>query len=450
MISGIWKSRYNWDMTSQHEFRVLVIGAGPSGLVALKNLRQLGIDAIAVDRNLNIGGNWDIRSPHSSVYESTHLISSKGMTQFVDCPMPDDYPEYPSHREVLAYLHIYAERFELDRFVRKKTSVVSVKKGNSTWQIELHEEGSSQNTTESFDAVVIANGHHAEPMLPTIPGQFSGDSLHAHGYKHHRQLEGKRVLVVGAGNSGCDIAVEAAIHGKSAAISMRRGYHFFPKFIRGKPADVVGDRVRRWPIPRTWQQRLSQFVVDWTIGKPHRYGLPKPEHGLFDAHPIINSQLPYYAGHGKLKVFPDVRSYDGESIEFTDGRREAFDLVVFATGYQLVFPFIEESLLNSHNGVPKLYLHAFHPTDDTLFVAGMIQPNSGQWQLTDLQTQIIARFLKAKQEGRAVAQRFREQKQAGGIGLNSRDHFLATARHQLEVDYFDYRKTLTKIVRQFD
>lgn len=437
-------------MTSQHDFRVLVIGAGPSGLVALKNLRQLGIDAVAVDRNPNIGGNWDIKSPHSSVYESTHLISSKGMTQFVDCPMPEEYPEYPSHREVLAYLHFYAERFELDRFVRKSTSVLNIKKRDTNWQIELQKEGFPEKLTETFDAVVIANGHHAEPMMPTVTGKFSGEMLHAHDYKHHRQLEGKRILVVGAGNSGCDIAVEAAIHAESAAISMRRGYHFFPKFIRGKPADVVGDRVRRWPIPKSWQRRLSQLVVDWTIGKPHRYGLPTPEHGLFDAHPIINSQLPYYVGHGKLAVFPDIRSFDGEVIEFTDGRREAFDVVVFATGYQLVFPFIADDLLNSHNGVPKLYLHAFHPTDDTLFVAGMIQPNSGQWQLTDLQTQIIARFLKAKQEGRKVADSFREQKQAGGIGLNSREHFLATARHRLEVDYFDYRKTLTKIVRQFD
>lgn len=437
-------------MTSQHEFRVLVIGAGPSGLVALKNLRQLGIDAVAVDRNSDIGGNWDIHAPHSSVYESTHLISSKGMTQFVDFPMPESYPQYPSHHEVLAYLHFYAERFELDRFVRKKTSVLSIKKADTDWQIELHEAGSPEKSTESFQAVVIANGHHAVPTLPTIAGQFTGESLHAHSYKHHRQLEGKRVLVVGAGNSGCDIAVEAAIHGRSAAISMRRGYHFFPKFIRGKPADVVGDRVRRWPIPRSWQQRLSQFVVDWTIGKPQRYGLPRPEHGLFDAHPIINSQLPYYVGHGKLKVFPDIRSWDGQTIEFVDGRHEAFDLVVFATGYQLVFPFIEEDLLNWHNGVPKLYLHAFHPTDDTIFVAGMIQPNSGQWQLTDLQTQIIARFLKAKQESNKAAQWFGKLKQSGGIGLSSRDHFLATARHRLEVDYFDYRKTLTKIVRQFE
>jgi len=437
-------------MTSLREFRVLVIGAGPSGLVALKNLRQLGINAVAVDRNLDLGGNWDIHSPHSSVYESTHLISSKGMTQFVDFPMPDEYPEYPSHREVLAYLHFYAERFDLDRFVRRKTSVVSLKKGKTHWQIELQAEGAAENSTEFFDAVVIANGHHAQPLMPTLPGQFTGEIIHAHDYKQHRQLEGKRVLVVGAGNSGCDIAVEAAIHGESAAISMRRGYHFFPKFIRGKPADVVGDRVRRWPIPRSWQRRLSQFVVDWTIGRPQRYGLPKPEHGLFDAHPIINSQVPYYVGHGKLSVFPDVRAADGQSIEFVDGSQQAFDLVVFATGYQLVFPFIEEDLLNTHDGMPRLYLHAFHPTDDTLFVAGMIQPNSGQWPLTDLQTQVIARFLKAKQEGHRSAQWFREQKQKGGIGLPSREHFLATPRHRLEVDYFDYQKTLAKIVRQFD
>ncbi|MHC2068679.1 flavin-containing monooxygenase [Bremerella sp. T1] len=437
-------------MTSLRDFRVLVIGAGPSGLVALKNLRQVGIDAIAVDRNSGVGGNWDIDSPHSSVYESTHLISSKGMTEFLDFPMPDAYPEYPSHREVLAYLHFYAERFNLDRVVRKKTSVVSVKKGETVWDVRLKEGDDGPVTSESFDAIVIANGHHAVPMRPEIAGQFHGEAIHAHDYKHHRQLTDRRVLVVGAGNSGCDIAVEAAIHAKSAAISMRRGYHFFPKFIRGKPADVVGDRLRRWPLPRFVKDRISKLVVDWTVGKPQRFGLPKPEHDLFETHPIINSQLPYYAGHGKLDVFPDVRQFDGDHVEFTDGRRERFDVVVFATGYQLTFPFIDADLLNTHNGVPKLYLHAFHPSDDTLFVAGMIQPNSGQWPLTDLQTQIMARYLKARLSGDAVADKFRSQKQSSGVGLPSREHFLATPRHRLEVDYFEYRKLLTKILRQFD
>lgn len=437
-------------MNHPSDLEVLVIGAGPSGLVTLKTLRQLGINATCVDRNERIGGNWDIESPFSSVYESAHLISSKGMTQFADFPMPEEYPEYPSHHQVLAYLNSYAERFDLGQYIRKKITVNRVEKVNDGWILTISPSDGLSSTVEKYNAIVIANGHHAEPMLPEAVGEFSGEVLHAHAYKHHRQLADRRVLVVGAGNSGCDIAVEAAIHGKSAAISMRRGYHFFPKFIRGKPADVVGDRVRRWPIPRSWQRLLSQFVVDWTIGRPHRYGLPKPEHRLFEAHPIINSQLPYYAGHGKLSVFPDIRLLDGNEVEFTDGRRETFDTIIYATGYQLTFPFIQPELLNTVDGIPQLYLHAFHPTDDTLFVAGMIQPNSGQWPLTDLQTQIIARYLKATQSESSSADAFREEKRSVQSAATSREGFLATPRHRLEVDYFEYRRTLQKIIRKLD
>ncbi|WP_158262425.1 MULTISPECIES: flavin-containing monooxygenase [Pirellulaceae] len=437
-------------MNHPSDLQVLVIGAGPSGLVTLKTLRQLGINATCVDRNERIGGNWDIESPFSSVYESAHLISSKGMTQFADFPMPEEYPEYPSHHQVLAYLNSYAERFDLGQYIRKKITVNRVEKVNDGWILTISPSDGLSSTVEKYNAIVIANGHHAEPMLPEAVGEFSGEVLHAHAYKHHRQLADRRVLVVGAGNSGCDIAVEAAIHGRSAAISMRRGYHFFPKFIRGKPADVVGDRVRRWPIPRSWQRLLSQFVVDWTIGRPHRYGLPKPEHRLFEAHPIINSQLPYYAGHGKLSVFPDIRLLDGNEVEFTDGRRETFDTIIYATGYQLTFPFIQPELLNTVDGIPQLYLHAFHPTDDTLFVAGMIQPNSGQWPLTDLQAQIIARYLKATQSESTSADAFREEKRSVQSAATSREGFLATPRHRLEVDYFEYRRTLQKIIRKLD
>ncbi|MBI1249557.1 SidA/IucD/PvdA family monooxygenase [bacterium] len=437
-------------MPIRDQFPVLVIGTGPSGLVSLKTLLQVGVKSVAVDRNSAIGGNWDIQSPFSSIYESTHLISSKSMTQFVDFPMPEHYPEYPGHRDVLAYLHFYAERFELDPHIRTQTSVVSLKKCESGWEGELASGVNGSTSREMFSAIVIANGHHAEPLIPQFPGNFDGELIHAHDYKQARQLEGKRVLVVGAGNSGCDIAVEAAIHGKSAAISMRRGYHFFPKFIRGRPADLVADRLRRWPIPRWWQKKISRLVVDWTIGRPHRYGLPEPDHELFQSHPIINSQLPYYAGHGKLAVFPDVHRLEGNEVEFTDGRRQAFDLIVLATGYHVTFPFIESDLLNTQNGLPKLYLHAFHPHDDTLFVAGMIQPNSGQWPLTDLQAQIIARFLKASRDGAKEADWFRKLRQQDAAGIPSRDHFLATPRHRLEVDYYEYRQILTNIVRKFD
>ncbi|PQO44885.1 flavin-containing monooxygenase [Blastopirellula marina] len=437
-------------MNLPNDFKVLVIGAGPSGLVTLKTLRQFGIEAVCVDRGERLGGNWDIDAPHSSVYQSTHLISSKGMTQFADFPMPEDYPQYPSHHQVLAYLNCYADRFELDQYIHKKNTVNRVAKADDGWIVTTTPSDGLSEAVERYHAVVVANGHHAVPMMPNLAGNFAGELIHAHDYKHHQQLEGKRVLVVGAGNSGCDIAVEAAIHAGAAGISMRRGYHFFPKFIRGKPADVVGDRLRRWPLPRSMKKLITQLAVDWTIGRPQRYGLPRPDHQLFETHPIINSQLPYYAGHGKLAVYPDIRQLDAYDVIFVDGQRATFDTIVCATGYQLTFPFIAPELLNMVDGVPKLYLHAFHPTDDTLFVAGMIQPNSGQWPLTDLQAQIIARFLKASQAGSPAADAFRKRKQTPHSPATSHDHYLPTVRHRLEVDYFDYRRTLEKIVRQLD
>ncbi len=435
-------------MTTQENPQILVIGAGPSGLVALKTLRQMRFAAEGVDRGASIGGNWDISSPHSSVYESAHLISSKRMTQFVDHPMPDDYPPYPSHRQVLDYLQGYARRFDLLPHIRLQTTVHQLQKKGAAWQVTLSSAADPRPRTETFDAVVIANGHHSEPLWPQVPGQFAGQQIHSHDYKHHRQLAGRRVLVVGGGNSGCDIAVEAAIHADQAAISMRRGYHFFPKFIRGKPADVVGDRLRRWPLPRSWQRAVSKLVVDWTVGRPEKYGLPQPDHRLFETHPIINSQLPYYAGHGKLRVFPNVSRLEGHEVEFVDGRRAAFDLVIWATGYHVTFPFVDDQLLNVHQGMPRLYLHAFHPTDDTLFVAGMIQPNSGQWQLVDLQAQLIGRFLQARLSGAPAADWFVEQKRTAGLGVRQPEHFLQTPRHRLEVDYFEYRQTLQNLLQK--
>lgn len=232
---------------------VAVIGAGPHGLTALKSLLAHGIAADGFDRADGVGGNWRFGAPTSRVYESTHLISSKPFTQFPDFPMPDDYPDYPNHRQVLAYFERYAEHFGLTQRILFDTEVVAVREvtdasagmfGGPRWDLTIRQAHASE-TTLRYDAVVIANGHNWFPKIPVYPGldDFAGEVLHSADYKSAAQLRGRHVLVVGAGNTGCDIAVESAQNAVATYHSTRRGYWYNPKYAFGRPSDQVADQL---------------------------------------------------------------------------------------------------------------------------------------------------------------------------------------------------------------
>ena len=228
-------------------------------------------------------------------------------------------------------------------------------------------------------------------------------------------LRGRRVLVVGAGNSGCDIAVESAQHAAATLQSVRRGYHYLPKFLLGKPIDLCGERLLRWRLP-LWPRRLiTRRMVHLALGNPQSYGLPAPDHKLFETHPIVNSQMPYYVGHGKIKVKPEVQASCRARVRFVDGSEEPIDVLVYATGFHISFPFIDRRHLNCCADRPELFLNVFHPEYDNLFVAGLIQPDSGQWGLVDYQAQLIARFIQACRNSPACAARFRRLKRCGAV-----------------------------------
>jgi hypothetical protein len=422
-----------------------VIGAGPSGLTALKNLRQAGINAVCIEREDDVGGNWYYGRASSSVYDSTHLISSKRQTEYTDYAMPEQWPEYPGHRQVLEYLRGYAEENELREHIRFNTSVEKIERAEAEngWLVTI----SAASEPERYDGLVIANGHHWDPLLPDFAGEFAGEMIHARQYKTPDQLHGNRVLVVGAGNSGCDIAVEAAQQAASAAISMRRGYHFLPKFLLGKPIDQCAERLHRYRVPLSIQRMISGMLVRVAVGPLWRYGLPRPTHRLFESHPIINSQLPYFVGHGKIDVRPDVARLDGHRVEFTDGTSAEFELIICATGYKVSVPFLDPQHLNMHEGKPRLFLNAFHPQYDDLMIAGLIQPNSGQWGLTDLQCQLMARFITACEHDSKRAEWFRRQK-SRAADLSAGIDYVNSPRHALEVEYFSYRRRLEKLIKK--
>jgi cation diffusion facilitator CzcD-associated flavoprotein CzcO len=272
--------------------------------------------------------------------------------------------------------------------------------------------------------------------------------LHAADYKGPGVLAGKRVLVVGGGNSGCVLAVEAVHFAERTILSLRRGYYFVPKYIFGQPSDRFADRFAAIGIPLKLRRLLFSGVLRLIVGSPRRFGLPQPDHRLFETHPIINSLLPYYVRHGNVQVRPDIRRFEKQTVVFEDGSRDEVDIAIFTTGYELAFPFIDPAHLNWRDGRPQLYKNVFHPEYDNLFVAGMIQPDSGQFGLVHWQTLAVARFLALRRSRSPVADRFGRLKREVDEDLGHGIRYEASSRHLLEVEHWSYLKGMKKTVRK--
>ena len=421
-----------------------IVGAGSSGLTVAKNLQQLGIACQVIEREDDVGGNWYYGKPNSSVYRSTHLISSKPGTEYTDFPMPADYPDYPSHEQVWQYFRSYARAFDLYKLIEFNTAVEQIEPAGALWDVRL-----DNGETRRYQGVIIANGHNWDPKYPKYPGTFNGPIVHSADYKTPDILQEKRVLVVGAGNSGCDIAVESAQNAAVTFHSTRRGYWYAPKYIFGVPADQIAERALKLRLPLPIRRMINSLLIKLVLGDPTKYGLPAPDHKFYETHPIVNSQMLYYVGHGEIRPKPDVAELDGATVRFIDGSSEQIDVIIYATGYNITFPFIDKKYLNWVNNKPNLYMNVFHPDHDTLFVAGLIQPDSGQWGLVDYQAQLIAQFIHAQMHNPQQAAAFRQRKAQEQVALSNGIHYVNSTRHYLEVEHFSYRKNLQKLIRHF-
>ncbi len=417
--------------------RVAIIGAGPSGITAAKNCLQAGLKNIAVfEKSDQIGGNW-VYSPHnghSSVYETTHIISSKKLSQYDDFPMPADYPDYPSHTQLYDYFNAYADHFGVRPLIRFKTEVTRAEEQpDRTWKIRL-----KGGQAETFDYLMAANGHHWDPRWPEYPGKFSGKLLHSHQYKRAEPFRGQRVLVIGGGNSGCDIAVETSRVSAFTAISLRRGYYIAPKFVMGKPADVLNEGFL-W-APR-WLRLLALRITLWlAVGNYRDYGLPEPDYGLLRAHATVNSELLYFIRHGKIHPRQDIAKFEGRQVHFADGLAEEYDTVIAATGFKISFPFFDPGFIDWSDGqdVP-LYLRVFHPDHPSLFFIGLVQPLGCVWPLADLHARLAANAIIGAYRPPADMRRRIEREVAA-----RQAHYLRVKRHTIEVDYHEHRKELLK------
>ncbi|MGA7690015.1 MAG: NAD(P)-binding domain-containing protein [Jiangellales bacterium] len=433
-----------------------VIGAGGVGLAAVKNLVAAGFDVTGFDIADEVGGNWYIDGPTSRVYESTHTISTKPFTQYPDFPMPDHWPDYPHQRQVGEYLRRYADHFDVRARIEMRSTVTRVEPVDAadprtSWDVTVV--GPAGTKTRRVDTVVVANGHNWRPKVPEIPGEFDGQVMHSGQYKSAEVLRGKRVLVVGAGNTGCDIAVEAAQQATSVMHSTRRGYWYAPKYAFGKPSDQVNDLISGLRTPMWLKQRLMHATIRLTVGDHAKLGLPRPDHTILQTHPIANSLLPYYVGQGDITPVPDLVRFDGRYVELADGARVEVDLVVLATGYLPDFAFVADDVLDIVDGRPQLALNMVPSRFDTLAVMGLYQPDSGVFAIAHWQAVLMVEIFDAATRSRGESERVRRDVLERLQGTTSRHRsvsggvtFARSTRHDYEVSHQDYLRAIDRTI----
>ena len=386
------------------EPRYAIIGAGPSGLSAARALQKAGITFDGYEASRGVGGLWDIENPRSTMYESAHLISSRTTTEFTEFPM-DTTADYPSHRTLVRYFRDFAERFALTAKFRFDTKVTALEQDDDGgWM--LRAEGPDGSIAQRYEGVILANGTLAEPSIPEFRGEFTGELLHTSAYKSASQLTGKRVLIIGAGNSGCDIAVDAVHHAASVDMSVRRGYYFVPRYLFGRPSDTLNQGK---PLPAPIKQFVDKRVLQAFTGDPVRFGFPKPDYKIYESHPIVNTLILNHLGQGDLGIRPDIDRFDGRTVHFRDGSSGEYDLVLLATGYTLDYPFVDRTALNWKGWSPQLFLNVFPPSFNGLYVMGMIEASGIGWQGRYEQAELIAQYLAAAESHPERAAAFRRR-----------------------------------------
>jgi hypothetical protein len=427
--------------------RVCVIGAGSSGIASCQVLDARGIPFDCFEQGSEVGGNWRYQNDNgmSSAYRSLHINTSRGLMAYASFPMPEDLPDYPNHFQIAKYFDDYVDHFGFRDRIRFRCKVEHVAPAEGGWRVSWRELESGEEGSGLYRAVLVANGHHWDPRWPEPPfpgqGEFAGEQLHVHDYKEPDVLAGKRVLVLGIGNSATDIAVESSRVAEATFLAMRRGAYVIPKYLKGRPTDELGNPVTS-RLPLGVQRTMYRRLLTLAAGDPTAYGLPEPDHKLLEAHPTVSSDLLPRIGHGDITVKPNIDEFTGgRTVRFTDGSKEEIDLALWCTGYKISFPFFEPDLISAPDNRIPLYRRVVSPDHPGLYFIGLLQPLGAIMPLAEAQSEWIADVL----EGRVALPDREEMLEV--IEREDRrmaKRYVASKRHTIQVDFYPYLRTIER------
>jgi dimethylaniline monooxygenase (N-oxide forming) len=424
--------------------RVCIVGAGSSGLPVCKELYVRGIPFDAFESGDRVGGNWVFKNANgrSAAYRSLHINTSRERMAYADFPMPRDYPDFPDHERVAAYFDAYVDHFGFRHKIAFRTSVEHIERlPGGGYEVSL-----STGQRRRYDVVAVANGHHWDPQWPdpAPPGHFDGIQFHSHAYidpYEPHALRGKRVVVVGMGNSAMDIACELSRPDAARAVflSARRGAHVLPHYLFGRPLDTLN--LLRPPIPMVVRARIGKLIHRIAVGRMRDYGLPEPAHEVHQTHPTISSEILPKLGKGDIEPRPEIVRLAGDRVVFADGSEREADAIIWCTGYRVSFPFFDPAFISAPKNRLPLFLRAFRPDLPDLMFIGLLQPLGAIMPLAEAQAKWASDYLRGDY---ALPDRESMQRRIAADEGAMQRRYVASPRHTMQVDFDDYLRALQR------
>ncbi|CAG7867569.1 probable indole-3-pyruvate monooxygenase YUCCA3 [Brassica rapa] len=337
----------------------VIVGAGPSGLAVAAGLKREGVPFIILERANCIASLWQNRT-----YDRLKLHLPKQFCQLPNFPFPEDYPEYPTKFQFIQYLEDYATHFDINPKYNETVQSAKYDETFGLWRVKTISKSGPLGSCE-FEYIcrtlVVATGENAEKVVPDFEGleDFGGDVLHAGDYKSGGRYQGKKVLVVGCGNSGMEVSLDLYNHGANPSMVVRSSVHVLPREILGKSTFELGVTMMKW-MPVWLADKTLLFLARIVLGDTDKYGLKRPKLGPLELKnlegktPVLDIGALPKIRSGNIKIVPGIIKFGRGKVELVDGRVLEIDSVILATGYRSNVPsWLKDNDFFSDDGIPK-------------------------------------------------------------------------------------------------
>jgi cation diffusion facilitator CzcD-associated flavoprotein CzcO len=431
--------------TRRGDKRVAIIGAGACGICAAKYLLQVGFDVTVFEIGSQIGGMWCYQNDNgrSSAYRTLHINTSRGVTRFSDLDFDAGTQDFPDHADMYRYLVAYADHFGVTPRIRFRSRVAQVrpafdpKQGAPRWHLEL-----ADGRVETFDAVLVATGHLTRPYEIPELACFGGEYLHAHNYKEPEPYVGKRICVVGIGNSACDIASDVCVTSPRCVLVARSGVLILPKLLFGRAFTDITAQIQRPWIPRSLRRRITRFLTWLAHGDLTRLGFKRPE---TLTHVTSNATVVTDIAYRRIEVKNGITAVEDRTIRFEDGTADEFDVLIAATGYRIDLDLIPREIVDAEDNQLGLYLRIVPPDWPGLYFMGFFNTDTALNMVFEHQ----ARWVREILLGNAVLPDAGEMRRA----IDERAawyarQYKASIRHSIEEEHVRYLTDLRKAQRE--